>query len=712
MSSDNDDQQFDDEQSFRVLVEKGVAADVEQLSWCPTMDVLCVMSSNQCYLQRAGSGDTWSRVVALQAMAKVQKNSALDGAKQQADRRWTCVAWRPDGKAIACGYATGHLAIFDVEQGNTLFCARIFDNDDAVRALVWRRQEHVDDCSGHRQSMLPLYDDDVQLPLLASIDDNDDDDDEATSQSSSLSSSATSSSFSPSSSSSSSTTCDSLDILIAQSASGSIELRAHGMFQVGAIAADDSGQSSDVLSMCLNGDGSRLGIAAAASDDGALSLRDYDTRLLAERRAELAEIARRARDIHSLFAYVDAALLAVKERWEAAARALLKELGALDRALAAHSLRLDGSAPSIEEEMLAWLLSGRASDGVRQWLFQGVTERGISRLAKQLDEAGKRVASVALLRVRPACEHLVAKLSTLAALAAWRDRFGALGFDAAPLDKLVGDARALLERVEALLLGASALRRDHALFFLWLARAAAKLEEGSQRPVRGPAVDVSHVASLLADNLAPIRAAASVQRVHEPVVEAFDALRTRFDTAMAAAAVHLQASFTLRSTPLDCASLDAGAPLCSFALADARYIVVPIAGGAARLRIFRCDGESLRCADARLADGDDELRIENVCTYLYDEDDARLAILLSSPSSGATLALYSLDGIDFESDGESQRLEASASRRFEHVAPPPLRLDVSNGRGVASIYWRSNRLLLVDLEDFEDDDDDDDDDGE
>ena len=93
--------------AFEVLegFPKGCGGDVLAMEWCPTMDLIALITSDsQILVHRV----TWQRLFVI-------------SVDEQPVR---CLAWRPDGKQLAAGHADGSVTLYDVEDGELLSCHR------------------------------------------------------------------------------------------------------------------------------------------------------------------------------------------------------------------------------------------------------------------------------------------------------------------------------------------------------------------------------------------------------------------------------------------------------------------------------------------------------------------------------------------------------------------------------------------------------------
>jgi len=101
--------------SFSQLLDRGLALPPARALWCPTMDLLAVLTSDgQLQLYRLN----WQRLWSITPESPI-----------------TSLCWRPDGKQIAVGQHDGSVLLLDTEDGGTQERAHIFENP--VDALTW-----------------------------------------------------------------------------------------------------------------------------------------------------------------------------------------------------------------------------------------------------------------------------------------------------------------------------------------------------------------------------------------------------------------------------------------------------------------------------------------------------------------------------------------------------------------------------------------------
>ena len=122
---------------------KGLSSDIVAMEWCPTMDLLALVTADSQLMVHRPTG--WQRLF---------MHTGFDHAV-------TSLAWRPDGQVLAVGHADGSVTLFGVEEGEQL--GHSHETEDALTAFCWvptrpgevAAQASPYACSGRRATLRP-----------------------------------------------------------------------------------------------------------------------------------------------------------------------------------------------------------------------------------------------------------------------------------------------------------------------------------------------------------------------------------------------------------------------------------------------------------------------------------------------------------------------------------------------------------------------------
>lgn len=142
--------------SFVSLSDKVQAAPIKRdlIQWCPTMDLLAMISdSDEVFLNRLSGQRVWS------------VNPALTGQEAEVP---VSLTWRPDGKVLALGLADGSLHCLDLNDGRTIDCLRKQGTiqNDSTALLKWLQRDSNKKRTSTKHLILDVR---SQLPVLAPI---------------------------------------------------------------------------------------------------------------------------------------------------------------------------------------------------------------------------------------------------------------------------------------------------------------------------------------------------------------------------------------------------------------------------------------------------------------------------------------------------------------------------------------------------------------
>eukprot|EP00878_Enallax_costatus_P019559 GHUV01020636.1.p1 GENE.GHUV01020636.1~~GHUV01020636.1.p1 ORF type:complete len:270 (+),score=46.40 GHUV01020636.1:387-1196(+) len=129
-------------QNFSLTKELSLSSDITIASWCPTMDLCAVVSTDgQLHLHRMDWQQLWA----------ISPESLI-----------TAVCWRPDGKELAAGHANGGISILYVETGDVVASHKV--HYAGIATISWADSadnsstgfgSQIRDIFGHQHSLAP-----------------------------------------------------------------------------------------------------------------------------------------------------------------------------------------------------------------------------------------------------------------------------------------------------------------------------------------------------------------------------------------------------------------------------------------------------------------------------------------------------------------------------------------------------------------------------
>ena len=486
-------------QSFTLLHDKNMLAPASASSWCPTMDLLALATTDgQLSLSRL----EWNK----QGGERENKLWSTNP-----DAPVTSLGWRPDGKVLVSGHADGTVVLHHVEDGETLHVSK--PHARAVTSLHWQTAPASDAArsafahqSAAARFTLPPRRSGAEKGAAAAA--------AATAKKSGTSkSSALVDHFDPP---------DRLTVLVSGDARGTIALSAFGVVPLGSadltvargvgikenqarassrgVVVQHATASPD-LSRVLVGFGVTESRSVKKNVDGGDDDAIVASYVAVARVPLLAARSRELRDIAAHAAALAAANDAVRERVAAAAATWSRARGAFAKAASllarrareehkAHAAarRLEeqsGNASvglvSLEDRFMALLAVGDVDLVLERFLSHEFDAAAARRVAKQIDAAATEVHRTLLRDVGPAAETASVRVAELRALARWRERTASAGLDETALDAAVASA----ERVALAAAAAARVATETAAGF----RAFFALVFRAQRALAGKSPD-------------------------------------------------------------------------------------------------------------------------------------------------------------------------------------------------------------------------------
>jgi len=513
--------------AFTLLHDKNMLAPASASSWCPTMDLLALATSDgQLSLARLD----WNKPPSERENKLWTSNP---------DSPVTSLGWRPDGKVLVSGHADGTVQLHHVEDGEVLHVSR--PHDAAVTCVHWQeapasdalRSSCAHQTAAARFTLPGRHRDSRERDRdrRSSRFSRDDDPDRALLDH-----------FNPTSR---------LTVLCTGDARGVIALSAFGVFPVARanlsasdVRAGDGAafppetrfvarhvSASPNLSRVLVAFEVRRPAANATStvhDDenekdgssSALYVTTADASLLGARARDLCEIASQGWRATRAAEDADATLAAAAETWRKARVDFLEKMRTLERRLRewdgggdSDVLDADGGsfarAPGVstEDHFLALLASGAVNDVVEEFLSHEFRSSAVRRAAKSVDAAATAVHAALVDRVVPATESALLRLAELRATSRWRERVAAVGLDESRAAAAEAAAeRACLAASTATRVATDAAARLRAFFVLLLrtqrALAGENPDGGAEEQNALPAANDALARAFLADGVA------------------------------------------------------------------------------------------------------------------------------------------------------------------------------------------------------------------
>ena len=485
-------------QSFTLLHDKNMLAPASASSWCPTMDLLALATTDgQLSLSRL----EWNK----QGGERENKLWSTNP-----DAPVTSLGWRPDGKVLVSGHADGTVVLHHVEDGETLHVSK--PHARAVTSLHWQTAPASDAArsafahqSAAARFTLPPRRSGAEKGAAAAA--------AAGAKTSGFShkSSALVDHFDPP---------DRLTVLVSGDARGTIALSAFGVVPLGSadltktvargVGVNEKSRGVVVQHATASPDLSRVlvgfGVTERFRENGG---DDDDIKKIVASYVAVARVpllaarSRELRDIAAHAAALAAANDAVRERVAAAAAVWSRARGAFTKAASllarrareeheAHAAarRLEeqsGNASvhvglvSLEDRFMALLAVGDVDLVLERFLSHEFDAAAARRVAKHIDAAATEVHRTLLRDVGPAAETASVRVAELRALARWRERTASAGLDETALDAAVASA----ERVALAAAAAARVATETAAGF----RAFFALVFRAQRALAGKSPD-------------------------------------------------------------------------------------------------------------------------------------------------------------------------------------------------------------------------------
>jgi len=434
--------------AFTLLHDKNMLAPASASSWCPTMDLLALATTDgQLSLARLD----WNK----QGGERENKLWTTNP-----DSAVTALGWRPDGRVLVSGHADGSIQLYHVEDGEILHHSR--PHAAAVTSLHWQDAPASDATrsSAAYQSVVSRF----ALPTtttksggagrgggLAGAKGKEGGGGGAGSR-------TLFDHFNPPAK---------LSVLVGGDARGVVTMSAHGVFPIGVadvaaaglgmlggffgegegLVESSSSSSFSVQHASLSPDMARVLVAftaapssSSSSSSSAAFVATAAAPLLAARSREMCEIASHGSQCVKLANESCAEIDAASTAWSKAFGDFSSKMRALRERLATHWRHSDEfdpaepTPPSVEEHFLSLLATGTVNDAMEEFFTHEFQPSAARRVAKTVDAAANAAHAALLETILPTAEAAVLRLAELQALARWRERVSAVGLSEVAVD--------------------------------------------------------------------------------------------------------------------------------------------------------------------------------------------------------------------------------------------------------------------------------------
>ena len=493
-------------QHFTLLHDKNMLAPASACSWCPSMDLLALATTDgQLSLSRL----EWNK----QGGARENRLWSVNP-----DSHVTALGWRPDGKVLVSGHADGTVVLHHVEDGHVLHVSKT--HTVAVTSLHWQcapesdavRSAFANQSAAARFTLPPKS----VAARVGGLD------------------AGTSVSFAQSS-----TLVDHFDpptrltVLVSGDAAGKIALSAFGVTPLGeadlttvpGIGLENLLPASDAEAQVLkiviqhataSPDLSRVlvGFGVVDTSEASGGSEDMASKITSSHVAvaHVPLLAARSRELRDVAAHA-AALAAANEAtrelvttccasWKKARAGFSKAVATLAKRAREEQDAEGGGMndatlteplnPSLEDRFVSLLAVGDVDAVLEQFLAHEFDASAARRVARAVDAAANEIHHTLVEKVGPAVETAMVRLAELRAYSRWRERMQITGLSEQALDAAVVSS----ERVSLSCAAAARIATETAskfrAFFVLVARAqrciAGESPEGNDEQNALPAV--------------------------------------------------------------------------------------------------------------------------------------------------------------------------------------------------------------------------------
>jgi len=654
---------------------------------CPAMDLVAIAGAGQVSVQRS---ITWERLFS---------SATLQGLVR-------CLAWRPDGKALALGLESGAATLFDVEDGEPFALPKDSKpHRSPISSMHWASEKtaaatqnstvYMDRsgllpgagvrrrAEGHRERR-----EDAHRSYAAALMDTP--------------------LFGVDSSQRTA-----LEILASGDEEGVITMSAFGYFPVGcadlsgAFSSRSGSELASVRQLRFSDDLSML--LAVLRRENEFRVVTVDTSLVSTkcRATELRHVTAQCGHVGEHISNIDHTMQEAQKRWEDGISTLENHLKSLQKHLQ------NFERPNTPEQELFLMLTCGVTSSALQAYVADLHEPGISKMGKSLDSCCVDMQDHVGTMYR-STQALVFRLHDLVGLAEWTQHFSAIGLQQDRFQLLLELAQELLLKLQELLTSIHGARANFAALSVWLQTVCRNYQirsgEGSGKTLEKHIahVDTDRLVDLLSRNLlhthigmqfkdhklanptpSPIYTSAS-EISTKSLCQAYTDLKSKWNQTFHMISETVSASFR----PVDNIRIDGGSDR-RISIGFEKGLFFTIVGSENKLRLLTkvLDQSNPAGLTENVFALADVLQIQDVATYKNGS-----IILTYIDSSEARC----LGQVHLPLFGQVETLEISRKRILEPSSWTTCGLVSGPERGIAIILTTNRRLQLFDIENDED----------
>lgn len=452
---------------MRQMEERHVANQVDLMVWSNRLDLLALSNfKGEVQIHRLHWQKVWN-------LSPPKENVTVQ-----------CMAWRPDGKALAIGYSSGSVYIIDIEDKEVLDKYELeqdtsdeFDGAESfgITCITWAvRAGTLESATEYN-----LYDDAstfLQKPP------------------------STTAGYKNQGNEDNVKSCkeiqepNQLNMLIVGYGSGCIFLSIFGRYHYGTIplaqVAKDEGGDYKVLDINLSDDFSVMQVVYLDKVTNNILLSLINTSVLSAYAEEMFLVANRHGQVMQLVSYLDQTMTSITEAWE---HILLE----MDTKMANYAASVPEGG--VSADLLELLMLGVPSDDLALFLLQELTAKGLKKFGSSVELSYSTIQKLVLKQLNIVGQHLTYYLSELRGLTRIPDRYKILGLEENTVTEAIRACCAFLNKSLELQQVIDVSMRNYKAFFRWLFVVIVRLldEQTPSEIVKINQQELGHIAEFL-----------------------------------------------------------------------------------------------------------------------------------------------------------------------------------------------------------------------